>query len=252
MHLNWFWQFVGWLPLPLLVVLTGVVLWRKAYRQFPLFVLYVALSTAVTIARLFVYRIGYIAYFYFYWISDLLLLLTAFVVIYDLFARKLFAGFYKVRFYRRWFPVLVAATFVLAVFTATTALNKKEWFLIASRTLNFVQVAFLVFFGGLMIVLERDWSRYELGISLGFAIKACVTLIVAALQVRLHYRVTLVDQVPALAYDLSCLIWIVSCWSGPDKSRPRPAPLPVKPEWLEEARRLERQLKNWISKRRCL
>ena len=252
MHFNWFWQFVGWLPLPLLVVLSGVVLWRKAYRLFPLFVAYVVLCTAFTIARFFVYRIGYVTYFYFYWISDLLLLVIAFAVVYDLFAKKLFAGFYKVRFYRQWFPVLLLATIGLAVFTATTAPNKREWFLIASRTLNFVQVAFLVFFGGLMVLLERDWSRYELGISLGFAIKSCITLIVAAVQVRLHYKVTLADLVPALAYDVSCLIWLVYCWSGPRELTERAAPLPVKPEWLEEARRLERQLKNWISKRRCL
>jgi len=251
MYLNWFWQFVGWLPLPLLVVLTGVVLWRKVYQRFQLFVVYVVLSTAITIARFAVSRIGYVTYFYFYWISDLLLLIVAFAVIYDLFARKLFAGFYKIRFYRHWFPIAIIATLALAIFTATTAPSRKEWFLIASRTLNFLEVAFLVFFGGLMVFLERDWTRYELGISLGFAIKSCITLIVAALQVSLHYKVTVADQIPALAYDVSCIVWIIYCWPGLERSANRMAPLTIKPEWLEEAKKWERQLKDWISKKRC-
>ena len=251
MHLNWFWQIVGWLSVPLLVMLTVVVSWRKVWREFAVFFWYVLLATMTVIVRFIAYRFGYATYFFAYWISDVFMLAFAIAVIYDLFARRLFAGFLKVGFYRRLFPIAVIVTVLVAIFMATQAPSKTAMFMIASRTLNFIQVAFLGFFGGLMLFMGRNWTRYELGISLGFALNACVVMMLSVLRLKLHYQSSIADQLPALAYDISCLIWLLYCWPGPENATSRLAPITLTPEMVEHARKLEQQLRNWLSGKRC-
>lgn len=249
MQFSWLLQFLGWLSLPLLAALAVVLLWRKAYREFPVFFGYVAAVILFAGARLMAYRMGYRAYYFVYWTSDLLLSMLALVVTYDLFARRIFAGYRRVRFYRYSIPIAILVLIALTVVAAETP-NRTTIFLIASRFLSLLQVALIFFFGGLMLFLNRKWTDYEIGIASGFAVSECVQLMVAVTRSRLHYRITIIDQFPAWAYDVACILWLIYCWKPPQK--PVGGEIPASGEWLEEAKRWEQQLRDWFSRKHCI
>jgi hypothetical protein len=248
MQFNWLLQLLGWLALPLLAALAGVLLWRKAYREFPLFFGYVATAIVSTVVRWIAFGISYRSYYFAYWISDLLLFLLGLVVVYDLFARRLFRGYHRVRFYR--YSVRVAIVAVIGLTVAALEMPERATiFLIASRVLSLLVVVLVAFFGGLMLFLDRKWTDYEIGIASGYALSHSVQLMAALVRVKLHYRTSIVDQFPAWAYDAACFLWIVYCWNAPEQRGANAVPL--EKEWLDEAKRLERQLKDWLSRKRC-
>jgi len=248
MQFNWLLQLLGWLALPLLAALAGVLLWRKAYREFPLFFGYVVTAIAASVVRWIAFGISYKSYYFAYWISDLLLFALGLIVIYDLFARRLFRGYHRVRFYRYSVPVAVAVVLMLTG-AALEMPDRTTIFLIASRVLSLMVVALVVFFGCLMLFLDRKWTDYEIGIASGFALSHSVQLMAALVRVKLHYRTTIVDQFPAWAYDAACVLWIVYCWNVPE--RRGTTAIPLEKEWLDETKRLEQQLRDWLSRKRC-
>jgi hypothetical protein len=249
MQFNWLLQLLGWLALPLLAALAGVLLWRKAYREFPLFFGYVLTAILATVVRWMAYRVSYKSYYFAYWTSDLLLFALGLAVTYDLFARRIFAGYHRVRFYRIAVPIAILIVIALTV-AAVEMPNRTTIFLIASRVLSLLEVALVVFFGGLMLFLDRKWTDYEIGIASGFALSHCVQLMVALVRMKFQYEVTIVDQFPAWAYDVACILWIVYCRKVPEQRGV--SAVPLQKEWLEEARRLEQHLRDWLSKRRCI
>src|SRR5579884_1691204 len=248
MEYNWFLQLLGWLALPLLAALAAVFLWRKAYREFPLFFAYIVTAILSSIVRWIAFGASYISYYFVYWISDLLLFVLGLVVIYDLFAKRLFRGYHRVRFYRYSVPFAILVVIGLTI-AALEMPNRTTVFLIASRVLSLVVVVLVTFFGGMMLFLDRKWTNHEIGIASGFALNHSVQLMVALTRVRLHYRTTVIDQVPAWAYDAACILWIIYCWNVPEQ-RGKEA-VPLEREWLDEAKRLEQQLKSWFSRRCC-
>src|SRR5437016_3953689 len=124
--LEWFRQFLNWCSLPILVLLSFILNRRRLYRDLPLFFSYVAVTASATFIRLIVYILtrpplqvlNPFSYSYIYWISSLLMSIFAVMAVYEIFIRRLFAGFYRVRFYRYLFPTVALAMILLALLTA--------------------------------------------------------------------------------------------------------------------------------------
>jgi hypothetical protein len=246
MDYGWFWEIVNWLSLPILTALAGIFLWRGLNREFPLFFGFIVVSDVSTVLRFVAQFSSPRAYFYSYWITDLVIMVFNFLAIYELFVTRLFPGFFKIRFYRYLFPLMAAAIIFLGWLTALESPDKNAAFFIEARVLDFAMAAMLAFFAGLMMLMGRVWTRYDFGIATGFGINAAVFLFASAMWVRTHYRPSSVDHLPLIAYDISCLIWLCCFWSAPKIQGPVP-PQPLAPEALHEAKKWEQSLKDFMS-----
>jgi len=115
-----------------------------------------------------------------------------------------------------------------------------------TRVLYFSIVAILIFFGFLMVVMGRRWTKQDFGIAFAFALNSAAALITSAVWVRTRYQVRAVDKLLVLAFDVSCLVWLYCFWSASEKVvAPRFSELD--PQMVQQARGWEQQLKTWIA-----
>jgi hypothetical protein len=244
-HTGWMWLILTWMSLPAMVLLAGILLWRRLHREFPLFFWYLVVTVIATLLR-FAAQFGSVStYFYTYWISEFVVMIFNFLAVYELFVRRIFPRFQKVRFYLYLFPSIAFVIIILGWFTALVAPNKGAALLIESRVLDFILVAVLLFFVFLMMVMGRQWTKYDFGIAFGFAINAAAFLVTSAIWVRTNYRSSSIDQLPLIAYDISCLVWLY-CFSMGEQLD-RPAEPGLDPKILHEARGWESMLKSWLA-----
>jgi hypothetical protein len=237
---------VGWFPLVAVALLVAIFLWRRLWRELPFFFLYLAYLLLSVAAQYVSIRLGKRPYFYTYWITDLVSSIVAFLPMYEVFLRRLFTGFRRTRLYRSLFPAVAIAILVLTVLTALNAHDKGAAFQTASRAFDFMRTAVLAFFIGLMLLMGRDWTRYDLGITLGFAIQASVALANSAARAGLHRTPPILGTIDIIAYNLSCLIWLITFWK-PERRTQLLSPEQLDPEMLHQARSWETQLKAWLT-----
>lgn len=234
-----------WLPfLPLLVTL-AVFLWRRLWRELPFFFAYLGSAVLVGIVRLGSSRLDPWPGFYTFWISDLVLSLVVFMAMYEVFLRRLFGGFSQVRIYRKVFSVAGAVVLILAAFTAVEAHDKASALMVASRAFDFIRSAMLLFFLALMLLMGRRWTRYDLGITLGFAIQAAAALTNSAVRGRIKSRSGILDSFEAMSYIISCLIWVLTFLKRESIDQPAP-PDSLTRDNLAQARVWESMLKIWL------
>lgn len=242
---NWFPFVLDWVGLPSLALLAIILIYRRWYREFPYFCLYVIGAEFVGIARLFFLDAPTRIYSRVYWISDTALAALAFLAAYELFFKRLFAGFYKTRFYRRLFP----ATAILATaFVAGGALigGRLSTLALATRVFVFLQAAILVFFVVLMIVMGRRWSKQEFAIAFGFALDVSTSSILIGILSHTVSRNEMLKRIAVIAYDIACLVWIYCFWPAP-KGSGTISTTPLSAENLHEAKKWEDSLKDFMS-----
>src|SRR5262249_7199689 len=104
----------------------------------------------------------------------------------------------------------------------------------ATLALSFCQVAFLTFFGGLMLYMSREWRRHELGIAVGFGVYGAVKLLVTAERARHFYASIKVEQIHNVAYLIAVVIWLFFL----SKSDPEPKETPITEEMVEKVERV--------------
>jgi len=242
---NWANILVDWFAVPSLALLACILLYRKLYREFPLFFSYVVVTEMVGLARYIASKGPASIYSYFYWISNLVVVLFAFLASYELFVGRLFPRFYKVRFFRILFTLAVILVNVLVVFAAIYG-NHKRWILLSSRIGEFLRAAVVFFFVALMTVMGRKWEMKEFGIAFGFGLDVAMSLASVTFWTQASKRSPLVGRIPVIAYDIACIIWIYCFWRAPE-SEPAVSTASLPPEALHEAKKWEESLKDYIS-----
>ncbi len=252
-HIEWLRLFVSWCSLPILVVLSVILGRRRHYQELPIFFCYLVVTSISTFVRLVVFIASRpseahpFVYAYTYWISSLIGSVLGLLVVYEIFVRRLFVAFYKIRFYRYLFPSIALA--VILVTTLTAFLSPDQpWKLIGAtdRILVLIRVISLGFFTFLMIVMGRQWQRYELATAFGFAIIAAPSLFTSIMWVKNDNKDSLVSYLPTIAWDIACVIWLVAFGKSPKPQQREPLE-PINPEALEEAKKWEGALKNWLA-----
>jgi hypothetical protein len=174
----------------------------------------------------------------------------SFLSVYELFVRRLFPAFYRIRIYRYLFAAAAAGIILVGWFTAFESPNAAAALAIAERVLDSVLVGVLVFFVLMMTLMGRQWTRYDFGIAFGFAIYAAAFLVMSALWVRSQYRSTAVDALPVIAYDIGAFVWLYCFWL--QEERPGNLPMPGDPGIVQQARVWERILKQWLGSKQRL
>ena len=243
---SWVWSFFAWLSLPLLILLAAAIVWRKMYREFPLFFSYVSITCLIGVIRFVAYKdFSAKTYFYVYWWTDLVLLVASFSALYEIFLQRIFPVSSKVRFYRYLFPLAGVVILGLAFLTALQAPDKRATFLIVSRVYDFLRSVVIGFFVLLILLMGRLFSGYELSIASGFGIQAAVALTNAGLRTIKGYGPTVLDRFEPIAFDIACLIWLWSFMRPSEISSTSPAEL--EPQMLHQARKWEQAVKNFLT-----
>lgn len=242
-----FWAIVDWLPLPVMPFLAVLLVRRKMASAFPFFLSYVVVSSLSGTTRFFVYTSHGTdsVYFYTYWISDLVLTVFALLASYELLANRLFPAFHRVRFYRYLFPGAAVLAAGLTILTAIASSRIGAPFIKTDHAFEFLRVAALTFFVSLMLIMGRRWTRYEFGIATGLAVDAAAYLTTFAMWTRVGRVPVFVEELPSIAYDVACVIWLITFLRA-GRSAEVPA-APVRPEVLEQAREWEKTLKDSLS-----
>lgn len=232
---------LNYLEWPPLLVLLALIIWRKIYREFPFFFAYVLTAFGAGVLRFFAlrhFRQTWLPYFYTYWVTEAILVLLGFLVLYEVFLIHLFPEFNTTRIYRWLFPAMGVIALGLTIWLWLSAPSTGPSRIVAivgaaTMSLNFCQVTLLVFFGILIRFTSHEWGRHELGIAGGFGFNAAVKLVVTGQWVAKSYLSTNLDQLPRISYLIAILIWI-SFLSKPD---PVPEELPITEEMAAEADR---------------
>jgi len=241
---NWIQFLIDWAGLPSLALLSVILIYRRWYREFPYFCLYVIGAELVGLARLFFMRAPTQVYARVYWTSDAALAVIAFLATYELFFKRLFPGFYKTRFYRVLFPAaLILTTTVVAGISLTG--GHFSTLALTTRIFVFLRATTLLFFVGLMVLMGRNWSKQEFAIAFGFGLDASTSLFILGIWSHSSNRNAILGRVAVFAYDIACLIWIYCFWPAP-KSATKASPA-LSPEALLEAQKWQESLKDFMS-----
>lgn len=227
-----------------MALLACILLYRKFYREFPLFFCYVVVTEIVGLTRFAASKGSPSFYSSVYWISDLVVGLVAFMASYELFVRRLFPHFYKVRFFRILFTVVAILVNVLVVIAAFYG-NHKRLLLLSARIEEFLLAALIFFFAALMTFMGRKWEMKEFGIAFGFGLEVSVSLASVALWTHETRRGPFVSRIPVIAYDIACIVWLY-CFLTASKAQTTTPPA-LSTEALLEARKWEDSLKDFMS-----
>ena len=240
---SWIWDVISWAALPLIAAILIVFLYRRRVSEYPLFFAYLVAAEVVGIVRYAGSSAPAHTYYYIYYISDIVYTLFALMAIYELFIKRLFPAFYKVRFYRYIF--LLAALLITGMAIAIGLISGHARVLsLTVHIYNFVRAAITIFFVALMLAMGRRWNRQEFGIAFGLALDVSISL--AALGVWSHTpgQTVLIEHVSVVVYDVACLIWLYCFWSAPKVTA---SPTALSPEALLEARKWQESLKDFMS-----
>ncbi|HEV2991037.1 MAG TPA: hypothetical protein VG759_21540 [Candidatus Angelobacter sp.] len=229
--------FLRYLDWPLILVVAGMMVYRRLYREFPFFFTYLITVASADIVRFMMFKPSMaLAYFYAYWVTEAFEVLLGFLVLYEVFLIRLFPQFNVTVIYRWLFPAMGAIVVGLTVwmFLGAPSTGPSKIVTIigaATMALNFCQVSFLIFFAGLTVYMQRELGRYEAGIGTGFGIHAAVKLFVTGQWVGRSYASARLDQLPTISYLLAILIWLFFL----SKSEPKPEETPITKEMVDQA-----------------
>jgi hypothetical protein len=239
--------FVSVAGIPLIVAVALVMIWRRLYREFPFFFGYLFVVLTAEIVRHVYLHKSYVEYSYAYWIAEAFIVCVAFLVLYEVFLIRLFPGFNITPIYRYLFPIagLIVVALTAAMFLSAPSQGPSRLAVLVGEftlALNFLQVSVLVFFSCLLLLMSRDWTRYDFGIAFGFGVHASVKLMTTIIRARHGYATTRFDQLPTIAYTIAALIWLfyLSAGTPPEKE------VLLTPQMADEAKQLKGWLRSWF------
>jgi hypothetical protein len=234
------WQTMYLFPTPVLALLAIVLVRRRLLPEFPFFFSYVMVACLRDVADFAAMHASADTWQKTYWYSHLISTGFMLFATCELFTKRLFPRFYKVSFYRYLFSVAALAILALSTFNAREGIN-TAWFVGPILVLDCLRVVALLFFVALMVFMGRQWSRYEFGIALGLSIDSAIFLITLAVVLKSRYLPPILRQVPALTYDMVCLVWLIT-FLRPEP--PKVSVTEVSPKLLSEAKKWEGTLKD--------
>lgn len=244
---SWIWDFLAWLSLPLVILLAGVIAWRRLQRKFPFFFGYVLIAFSAGVVRFVVYKLcSSRVYFYVFWVSDVVGVLAALLAIYETFLRRIFPSFAAVRFYRYLFPAAAVVIAVLGLLSALHSPNTGAAYYITSRVLDFIRSAVIGFFVAVILLMGRQFIGYEFSIAAGFGIQAAVALANAALRMQMH-KTTPLDRFEPVAFDAACFIWLWAFFNKKNVPKAQSTAVQLEPEMLHQAKKWEDVLKDFLT-----
>jgi hypothetical protein len=242
---GWTWDLLGWAALPIVAVLLFILAFRRLVSEFPLFFSYLIATEVVGIVRLVWFASPLQTYRYVYWISDIIYTCFALAATYELFVKRLFPGFYKIRFYRY---IFLFAAFLTTLLSTVLALTSGHFRLLVTTiyVYSFVRATILMFFVGLMLIMGRRWSKLEFAIAFGLGLDVSTSLASLGIWSHTPSATVLIDRVSEVAYDIACIVWLYCFWTAP-KAQPVVPSASLSAQALKDAKKWEDSLKDFMS-----
>ncbi len=195
----------------------GVMIWRKLYRKFPVFLVYLVSQVLVFGVVFTGYTWGtYPQYFYGYWICSIISLIIGFKVIHEIFL-DVFRPYHALKdlgsVLFKWAALVMV---LVAIVVASASSISAEGPLVESvttvqRCVRVIQVGLIL----LLLVFSKyvgvSWKHFSFGVSFGFGAFALVELLVVALYASDRVSQTTGDLANMVAYNLSVLVWLAYC-----------------------------------------
>jgi hypothetical protein len=202
-----------WFTSPLLFAVMSVSMVRRGlHREVPWFFAYTLFDGSLTAFSWFL-RNNTKAYFYYYWIMEVLGVILAFVIIYEVF-RKIVVRYERVQrvgfALYRW-----SAVALLLVGTVTVAIapemNRDALFdgiMTLQVGVRIIQTGLLVFLFAFASYLGLSWRNCSFGVALGFGFLAIVELTLAALHAQFGADfIPVYTLLKPIAFLITVLIW---------------------------------------------
>jgi hypothetical protein len=204
-----------WIAHPILqLAVAGIMFWRKLYKTFPVFFVYV-LSQVVTFMIVFpAYTWGsYPEFFYSYWICSAISLVIGFKIIHEIFL-DVFRPYHTLKdlgsVLFRWggLVMLLVAIVVAASTPASSEGPLVQSVLTVQRCVRVIQVGLVMFLLVFARYLGVNWKQHSFGIALGFGTFACVEMMVVALHTADYVGLMGAALANTAGYDICILIWL--------------------------------------------
>jgi hypothetical protein len=215
---------------------------RKLHREFPFFFSY-TVAAILSLVRIAFFYWSPKAYFYGLWVSQAILITLGFLVIYEVLVIRIFRHYKRIRWLRY---TLIALAICAVIAGVGQALYwQMAGPMLAEMGLRLLQVLFFGFLLFFVVFLGHPVQRYEFGIALGYGVYATVMLFWTALRINFGQHFIKLEIFPALAYDVSALIWFL-CFAPVQREQQVGLQPPAGRKELEEANRWKRALRDFI------
>lgn len=206
-----------WFAHPVLQAgLVGILLWRKLYRIFPIFLSYVAFQILV-FALLFPLRSErfYTIFYYTFWTTTAISAILGFFVIHELF-QDVFRPYHTLRdlgsVLFKWaaLVMLLVAGVVAASTASATEEPLRTGIMTLQRSVRVVQCGLILFLLVFSRYLGTNWRQRSFGIALGFGAFASIELALVAINAATDnvFNQLLSSLLNMAVYNVSILIWI--------------------------------------------
>jgi hypothetical protein len=244
--LRFLWYYLWIAPYVLLVWVSVLMVRRRLYRDFPLFVCF-AISDVVVNAALFsLFCLNNELYYFVYVIGTGLSVSLRFGVIHEVF-QSVFGDSVALKklatvIFRWATALLLLAAIVVAVHTAGSGASRLTASIrVTSKIVGIVQCGLVL----LLLLFSRyfhlAWRSYAFGIALGLGIYASVGFVTAAIASQFGNSMTAVfDLIEMGTFHCSVLIWLFYLLI------PEPAPKQVENVNLEDVRTWNRELERLL------
>jgi hypothetical protein len=196
------------------VILTGVVIVRKSWRDLPAFSSYILFVMTASLVKYAISRAhSGTTYFWAYWISEAVSILLGLLVVSEIFM-KLFAPHMALR--KLALLICRGAITLLVVFGCAVVYAQAPGdqgiyigLMIAEEATRIVEVGLIMFLFLSSSAFGLHWRQHVFGIALGLGIFASVELV--ALAVRLHVGPTAFPAFAVarlVAFTMSLMVWL--------------------------------------------
>jgi len=230
-----------------------VLLWRRAWQNFPFFVVYQGYSASAMAVRVAAFPTYQPFYYYVYWWSELGFLLFAIASAHEVF-RHVFSGFYLLRWFRWLYYGGISLAVVLATINSVlhppVNMSRLEAGVLAlAIVINCLQVAIFSLFYVLTKVLDVNFRRYVFGIALGLGIASVGSLTAFVGRSKFGTRhENFAVYAPTVAYFVSLLVWLSAFVKAEPEEESMTPPMPAE-EMADEVRQYVAVLKSFLGKK---
>jgi hypothetical protein len=191
-----------------------LLLARRAYREFPIFFGYTALSVIVTVA-LWGARKNTILYSDIYWVSEALSVVLAFLALNEA-LRSVFRNFLAIRWFRWLFPSIGIVMIITAILRIL--LFPRPAFSLFTTTIlgleiavGFLQFGIFSLFIVLVSLFHLRWGQHAAGIVFGYGVSAAGSLVAFLLRSEFGTKFDPVVRIaPPIAYIIGVAIWLAT------------------------------------------
>jgi hypothetical protein len=207
-------QLTIWILSPILMIAVAVGIVRKSLiRDMPLFFTFIIFHIMECVEATLAWNTSYIAYFYTYWVAEVIDALLTLLVLQEI-AGLVLVPYEALRsvgmkLFRVVLLALVAVAIIMAKGAGTFGMSKMvAALMMLQRSTQFVEAGMIIF----LVVFSRlfgiTWRNYVFGVALGYGAAACICGTALTVRTRVPEPYSLwAEAVLPFGFTIATLVW---------------------------------------------